>query len=94
VRRPDILILDDATSALDLSTEAKLRRALHSTMKDTTVIMVAQRIASVREADRIAVIEEDGSIVHCAKHDELLRISPTYRDIVASQQRQGGAVNE
>lgn len=94
VRRPDILILDDATSALDLSTEARLRRALHDTMKDTTVIMVAQRIASVKEADRIAVIEEDGSIVHCAKHDELLRISPTYRDIVSSQQRQGGAVNE
>ncbi len=93
VRRPEILILDDATSALDLSTEAKLRRALHGAMKDTTVIMVAQRIASVRDADRIAVLEADGSILHCAPHDELLRVSATYRDIVESQ-RNGGVSNE
>lgn len=93
VRRPEILILDDATSALDLSTEATLRRALHASMKDTTVIMVAQRIASVRDADRIAVIEADGSILHCAPHDELLRLSATYRDIVESQ-RNGGVANE
>ena len=93
VRRPEILILDDATSALDLSTEAKLRHALHGAMKDTTVIMVAQRIASVRHADRIAVLEADGTILHCAPHDELLRVSATYRDIVESQ-RNGGAANE
>lgn len=93
LRRPEILILDDATSALDLSTEAKLRRALHGAMKDTTVIMVAQRIASVRDADRIAVIESDGTILHCAPHDELLRVSATYRDIVESQ-RNGGVSNE
>lgn len=83
-RRPEIMILDDATSALDLSTEAALRRALREELKDTTVIMIAQRIASVREADRIAVIE-DGTIRHCAPHDELMRISETYRDIYASQ---------
>ena len=93
LRRPEILILDDATSALDLSTEAKLRRALHGAMKDTTVIMVAQRIASVRDADRIAVIEADGTIQHFAPHDELLRVSATYRDIVESQ-RNGGVSNE
>ncbi len=93
IRHPDILILDDATSALDLSTEAKLRRALKDRMKDTTVVMVAQRIASVCDADRIAVIEADGSILHCAPHDELMRISATYRDIVESQ-RNGGAANE
>ena len=83
-RRPEIMILDDATSALDLSTEATLRRALRAELKDTTVIMIAQRIASVREADRIAVIE-DGTIRHCAPHDELMKISETYRDIYASQ---------
>lgn len=83
-RRPEIMILDDATSALDLSTEANLRRALREELKDTTVIMIAQRIASVREADRIAVIE-DGTIHHCAPHDELMRLSATYRDIYSSQ---------
>ncbi len=93
VRKPEILIFDDATSALDLATEAKLRTALKEKMKDTTVIMIAQRIASVRDADRIAVIE-DGTIKHCAPHDELMRISETYRDIYDSQMKNGGAVNE
>lgn len=89
-RKPDILILDDATSALDLSTEAKLRGALRDAMEGATVIMIAQRVASVRDADRIAVIE-DGTIHHCAPHEELLRISATYRDIYASQMGKGGA---
>lgn len=92
-RRPQILILDDATSALDLATEAKLRAALREELKDTTVILIAQRIASVRDADRIAVIE-DGRIRHCAPHDELMRVSETYRDIYASQMERGGAANE
>lgn len=85
VRKPEILILDDSTSALDLATEAKLRRSLRSSLSGTTVVMVAQRIASVRDADRIAVIENDGSIIHCAPHDELMRVSETYRDIYNSQ---------
>ena len=93
VRKPEILIFDDATSALDLATEAKLRKSLNEKMKDTTVIMIAQRIASVREADRIAVIE-DGTIKHCAPHDELMRISETYRDIYDSQIKNGGDINE
>ena len=87
VRRPEILILDDATSALDLATEARLQTALREAMEDTTVVMVAQRIASVRHADRIAVIESDGRIIHCAPHEELLKISETYRDICASQRQ-------
>ncbi|MBQ1196211.1 MAG: ABC transporter ATP-binding protein [Clostridia bacterium] len=93
VRRPEILILDDATSALDLATEARLQTALREAMKETTVVMVAQRIASVRHADRIAVIESDGRIIHCAPHDELMEISETYRDICASQRQnvEGGA---
>lgn len=86
VRRPEILILDDSTSALDLSTEAKLQKALRAKMKGTTIIMIAQRIASVKGADRIAVID-NGTITHCAPHDELMRISDTYRDIYASQMR-------
>ena len=84
VRRPEIIILDDATSALDLATEAKLRRALRENLKDSTVIMIAQRIASVKEADRIAVIE-NGTIKDCGSHDELMRTSETYRDIYNSQ---------
>ncbi len=92
LRRPEIMILDDATSALDLVTEARLRGSMRETLKDTTVIMVAQRIASVKHADRIAVIEADGTILHCAPHEELLRISPTYLDIVHSQAAQGGVM--
>ena len=86
VRRPEILILDDSTSALDLATEAKLQAALRDNLKDTTVVMIAQRIASVKGADRIAVIE-NGTITDCAPHDELMRISETYRDIYSSQMK-------
>lgn len=93
VRRPEILILDDSTSALDLATEAKLREELSREMKDTTVIMIAQRIASVKNADRIAVIE-DGTIKDCAPHDVLMQTSATYRDIYNSQMGNGGAANE
>ncbi|MBQ7383235.1 MAG: ABC transporter ATP-binding protein [Clostridia bacterium] len=93
VRKPEILILDDSTSALDLATEAKLRRALKEEFEDTTVIMIAQRIASVREADRIAVIE-GGTIIACAPHDELMESCNTYRDIYNSQMQNGGVANE
>ena len=89
VRRPEILILDDATSALDLATEAKLRGALREKLEGTTVVMIAQRIASVRDADRIAVIDR-GTIVDCAPHDVLMQTSETYRDIYNSQMKNGG----
>ena len=90
VRKPEILILDDSTSALDLVTEAKLRKSVREKFKNTTVIMVAQRIASVMEADRIAVIENDGTIAHVAPHEKLLLESETYRDIYNSQMREYG----
>ena len=93
VRAPEILILDDSTSALDLATEAKLRNGLEEKMKGTTVIMIAQRIASVKNADRIAVIE-DGTIKDCAPHDVLMQTSSTYRDIYNSQMGNGGEANE
>ena len=86
-RKPEILIFDDSTSALDLSTEAKLQKALRENLTGTTVILIAQRIASVKHADRIAVLE-NGTITHCAPHDELMRVSATYRDIYDSQMRQ------
>jgi ATP-binding cassette subfamily B protein len=93
VRRPEILILDDATSALDLSTEGKLRAALKRELSGTTVIMIAQRIASVRDADRIAVIDH-GTIKDCASHDVLMQTSETYREIYNSQMKNGGGDNE
>ena len=92
-RKPEILILDDSTSALDLATEARLQKALREELKDTTVIMIAQRIASVKNADRIAVLE-NGTVTDCAPHEELLRVSATYREIYRSQMKEGGAFNE
>lgn len=92
IRKPEILIFDDSTSALDLATEAKLRAALAENMKDTTIIMIAQRIASIKNADRIAVIE-NGEITAFAPHDELMKTSEAYRDIYASQQKMGGDNN-
>ena len=89
VRRPEILILDDSTSALDLATEAKLRRALSEELEGTTVIMIAQRIASVKEADRIAVIE-NGAITACAPHQVLMETCDAYRDIYSSQMKNRG----
>ena len=86
VRRPEMIILDDATSALDLATEARLRKALREELSGSTVIMIAQRIASVKEADRIAVIE-NGTIKDCGSHNELMRTSETYRDIYNSQMK-------
>ncbi len=98
LRKPEVLILDDSTSALDLVTEGKLQRALKEKLDDTTIIMIAQRIASVKQADRIAVLEE-GTILHCGTHEELLKCSETYRDIYDSQMKsgaymEGGAANE
>lgn len=86
VRHPEILVFDDSTSALDLSTEAKLQRALRENLRGTTIIMIAQRIASVKNADRIAVLEH-GEITACAPHDELMKTSATYREIYNSQMK-------
>jgi len=90
IRKPEIIIFDDSTSALDLGTEAKLQKALHEHLEDTTVILIAQRIASVMHADRIAVIE-NGTISACDTHENLMKTSETYRDIYASQMKNGGA---
>ena len=84
IRRPEILIFDDSTSALDLGTEARLHKALRENISDTTIIMIAQRIASIRSCDRIAVIE-NGTITAFAPHDELMKTSAAYRDIYSSQ---------
>lgn len=84
LKNAEILIFDDTTSALDLKTEAKLYAALKKDYPDITKIIIAQRIASVRDADRIAVLE-NGKIVACGSHTELLSTSEVYRDIYNSQ---------
>ena len=88
IKKPEILIFDDSTSALDLSTEAKLHKALRENLSGVTVIMIAQRIASVMRADKIAVLE-NGSICAFGTHKELMEASRVYRDIYYSQMKQG-----
>jgi ATP-binding cassette subfamily B protein len=84
VRRPDLLILDDSTSAVDAVTEADIRRALRELATGMTTIVVAQRISSVLEADTILVLD-DGELVGFGPHDELLADCEVYRDIYESQ---------
>lgn len=88
IKKPEILIFDDSTSALDLSTEAKLHKALRENLSGVTIIMIAQRIASVMRADKIAVLE-NGSICAFGTHKELMESSSVYRDIYYSQMKQG-----
>ncbi|HWI31248.1 MAG TPA: ABC transporter ATP-binding protein [Microbacterium sp.] len=84
VHQPDILVFDDSFSALDLSTDARLRQALWRELPDVTKIVVAQRVSTITDADRIVVLE-DGQMVGIGTHEELLETSTTYREIVESQ---------
>ncbi|MBC6450449.1 ABC transporter ATP-binding protein [Actinokineospora xionganensis] len=84
VRRPEIYLFDDSFSALDVSTDARLRAALRPVTRDSTVIIVAQRVSTVLDADQVVVLE-DGEIVGLGTHEELLETCPTYAEIVASQ---------
>jgi ATP-binding cassette subfamily B protein len=85
---PEILILDDSSSALDYNTDANLRRALSEALPDTTVITVAQRVSSVKSCDLILVIDE-GRIIGCGKHEDLMTSCEEYKEISDSQM--GGA---
>jgi ATP-binding cassette subfamily B multidrug efflux pump len=84
VRQPEIYLFDDSFSALDLGTDARLRAALRPVTADAAVIVVAQRVSTIVDADQIIVLE-DGEIVGHGRHAELLETSPTYAEIVASQ---------
>ena len=84
LKKPKILILDDSTSAVDTATEAKIRESFGSTLKNTTKIIIAQRISSVMEADRILVLDE-GKIVGNGSHEQLLKVCEQYQEIYYSQ---------
>lgn len=89
LKKPEILILDDSTSALDLGTEAKLRAEIARKMNGTTLIIIAQRIQSVKSCDRIAVLDH-GKLCACDTHENLLKTCEVYQDIYASQVKTSG----
>lgn len=89
LKKPEILILDDSTSALDLGTEAKLRAEIDRKMNGTTLIIIAQRIQSIKSCDRIAVLDH-GKLCACDTHENLLKTCEVYQDIYASQVKTSG----
>lgn len=84
VRKPEIFLFDDSFSALDLSTDARLRAALRPNTEKATVVIVSQRVSTITDADQIVVLD-DGEIVGLGRHDDLLKTCPTYMEIVQSQ---------
>ena len=90
VRKPEILILDDSSSALDFATDAALRRALRELEGNPTVFLVSQRTSSIQHADQIVVLDE-GAVAGIGTHDELLRDCAVYREIYESQFRKEAA---
>lgn len=88
IKQPKILILDDSTSAVDSATEAKIRESFYNELKDTTVFIIAQRVSSVQNADRILVMD-DGEIKGSGTHDELLKSNEIYQEIYKTQQKGG-----
>ncbi len=93
LKKPKILILDDSTSAVDTATDAKIRRAFAEEIPDTTKIIIAQRVSSVQQADRIIVMNE-GEIHGIGTHEELLQTDEIYREVYESQNGTGGDFDE
>ena len=86
LKKPKILILDDSTSAVDTRTDALIRQGFRRFIPDTTKIIIAQRVASVQDADRI-ILMNNGTIDAIGSHQELMETSPVYREIYTSQNR-------
>lgn len=93
LKKPKVLILDDSTSAVDTATDAKIRRAFKEEIPDTTKLIIAQRISSVQDADRIIVMEE-GCVNGFGTHEELLATNEIYREVYESQTKGGGDFDE
>ena len=93
LKKPKVLILDDSTSAVDTATDASIRSAFKTAIPGTTKIIIAQRISSVQEADRIIVLD-DGCVTGFAPHDELLETNAIYRDVYEAQTKGGGDFDE
>lgn len=91
IKKPKIIILDDSTSAVDTATDASIRRAFNETLADTTTLIIAQRISSVQDADRIIVLD-DGMIDDIGTHDELLNRNAIYKEVYNSQMK--GVISE
>ena len=89
LKKPKILILDDSTSAVDTKTDALIRKAFREEIPDTTKIIIAQRVSSVQDADKI-ILMENGEIGAMGTHEELMKSSPVYREIYESQNKRGG----
>ncbi len=89
LKKPKILILDDSTSAVDTKTDALIRKAFREEIPDTTKIIIAQRISSIQDADRIIVFD-NGRMESMGTHEELLDGSPIYREVYESQTKEGG----
>ena len=85
LRHPKMLILDDSTSAVDTATDARIRAALKTTLPDATKLIIAQRITSVMDADRIIVLD-DGHVVGLGTHEQLMKNCGIYREVYESQQ--------
>ncbi|MBR6810609.1 MAG: ABC transporter ATP-binding protein, partial [Clostridia bacterium] len=86
LKKPKIIIFDDATSAVDTATDARIREALRSHMPETTKLIIAQRITSVMDADRIMVLD-DGKIMDFGTHEELMNRCEIYKEVYTSQQK-------
>ena len=86
MKKPKILILDDSTSAVDTATDANIRKAFREKIPDTTKLIIAQRITSVMDADKILVLD-GGKVVDFGTHEELMNTSSIYREVYESQQK-------
>lgn len=92
LKHPKILILDDSTSAVDTATDASIRHAFRTQLPDMTKVIIAQRISSIMDADKIIVMEK-GAVVACGTHEELIQTCKTYQEIYDSQKERGGSAS-
>ncbi|MGL4949451.1 MAG: ABC transporter ATP-binding protein, partial [Anaeroplasmataceae bacterium] len=92
LKKPKILILDDSTSAVDTKTDSIIRKSFKEELKDTTKIIIAQRISSIEDADKIIILD-NGNINQIGTHEELLKENAIYQEVFYSQNRKGGEQN-